>query len=59
MLSKNRAQAVVAYLVEKGIDKKRLTSIGFGSSKPAYTNETATGRALNRRIEMRIVKVNN
>ena len=59
VLSKNRAQAVVAYLVEKGIDKKRLTSIGFGSSKPADTNETATGRALNRRIEMRIVKVKN
>lgn len=59
VLSKNRAEAVVSYLVNKGIDKKRLTSIGYGSSRPADSNETEAGRAMNRRIEMRIVKVKN
>jgi len=58
-LSKNRAESVVNYLVTKGIDKKRLTSVGFGSSKPADTNETEAGRAMNRRIEMKILKVQN
>jgi len=58
-LSKNRAESVVNYLVSKGIEKKRLTSVGFGSSKPADTNETEAGRALNRRIEMKILKVKN
>jgi outer membrane protein OmpA-like peptidoglycan-associated protein len=56
-LSKNRANAVISYLIGKGIDKKRLSSAGFGSSKPAESNDTELGRALNRRIEMKIVKV--
>ncbi len=58
-LSKNRAESVVTYLIANGIDKKRLSSIGFGSNKPADTNETIEGRAMNRRIEMKIVKVKN
>ncbi len=57
-LSKNRAASVIAHLVGKGIDRKRLSSVGFGSSQAAETNETAEGRALNRRIEMKILKVN-
>lgn len=57
-LSKNRAQSVIGYLISKGIDKKRLTAVGFGSSKPSVSNDTPEGRALNRRIEMKIVKLN-
>lgn len=55
-LSKRRAAAVVKWLVDKGIDKKRLTSSGFGQEKPIDTNETEAGRANNRRVEFHIRK---
>ena len=53
-LSKNRAQSVVDYLVEKGIDSKRLKSIGMGETQPITDNKTAEGRSLNRRTEFKI-----
>jgi outer membrane protein OmpA-like peptidoglycan-associated protein len=56
ILSRNRAQAVIAYLVQKGIDPKRLSSKGYGSSKPVSDNETAEGRQKNRRVEFTVVK---
>jgi outer membrane protein OmpA-like peptidoglycan-associated protein len=52
-LSKNRAQAVVDYLVERGISAKRLTAIGHGPDKPVDDNKTNEGRAKNRRVEIR------
>ncbi|SFJ84907.1 OmpA family protein [Myroides guanonis] len=55
-LSENRANAVKVYLIEKGIDAKRLTSEGFGSSKPIDSNKTVKGRELNRRVEIQLVK---
>lgn len=58
-LSNNRAKSVVAHLISKGVDKKRLTAIGFGANKPSASNDTEEGRALNRRIEMKITKVAN
>jgi outer membrane protein OmpA-like peptidoglycan-associated protein len=51
-LSKNRAQAVVDYLVSKGIAVSRLSAVGFGEDKPVTTNNTAEGRTLNRRVEL-------
>jgi outer membrane protein OmpA-like peptidoglycan-associated protein len=54
-LSSNRAKAVVDYLVSKGIDAKRLTSKGFGASKPVAENTTEEGRAQNRRTEFTIM----
>ncbi|HEX3166425.1 MAG TPA: OmpA family protein [Chitinophagaceae bacterium] len=51
-LSKNRAQAVVDYLVSKGIAVSRLNAVGFGEDKPVTTNKTAEGRTLNRRVEL-------
>ncbi|MFW2368526.1 MAG: OmpA family protein [Desulforhopalus sp.] len=51
-LSENRAQAVANYLVEKGINRERLTSRGFGESKPIATNDTQEGRQKNRRVEL-------
>ncbi len=51
-LSERRAQAVVNYLVEKGIDPKRLTAKGFGESQPAAPNTTGEGRQKNRRVEL-------
>ena len=50
-LSEGRADAVVDRLVLMGIDAKRLTAKGFGESKPMGTNDTAEGKAANRRVE--------
>jgi OOP family OmpA-OmpF porin len=50
-LSRDRADAVVAYLVSHGISSSRLTAVGYGSSQPIADNSTAEGRAANRRIE--------
>lgn len=55
-LSKRRAQAVVDYLVAKGIAKKRLKSAGFGFDRPVADNETPLGRAKNRRTEFKLVE---
>lgn len=54
-LSEERAQAVYEYLTSQGIQNK-MTYAGFGSSKPIATNETAEGRAKNRRVEVEILK---
>jgi outer membrane protein OmpA-like peptidoglycan-associated protein len=55
-LSDRRAASVVAYLVQNlGIDPSRLTSKGYGESMPIATNDTDTGRALNRRVEFKIL----
>jgi len=55
-LSKKRAESIKAYLVGKGIDESRITSIGYGFSKPRAGNDTKEGRALNRRAELIPVK---
>ena len=55
-LSKDRARAVVNYLVTHGIAPKRLESDGFGPDKPIDTNETEEGRAKNRRVEFKIIE---
>ncbi len=54
-LSQNRAQAVADYLEERGIARDRLTVNGYGESRPTASNETAGGRRLNRRVEVRIL----
>jgi len=51
-LSENRAKTIVAALVAKGIDGKRLKPSGFGASKPVADNGTEEGRAQNRRVEL-------
>ena len=56
-LSKARAQAVVDFLVKNGIDKDRLTAIGYGDTKPIATNKTDEGRAQNRRVEFKITSL--
>ena len=50
-LSEERAAAVMTYMVEHGIDPLRLESEGFGPDKPIDSNESAQGRARNRRVE--------
>lgn len=53
-LSKSRAAAVYDYMIKQGVDASRLTSEGFGSTKPVADNKTEKGRALNRRVEMKL-----
>jgi OOP family OmpA-OmpF porin len=51
-LSEKRAEAVKKYFVDQGIDPDRLTTKGFGITKPAASNKTKEGRAKNRRVEL-------
>jgi OmpA-OmpF porin, OOP family len=51
-LSDGRAKAVMDYLVSRGIPADRLSSRGFGETQPIASNETAEGRAQNRRVEL-------
>jgi outer membrane protein OmpA-like peptidoglycan-associated protein len=54
-LSKDRAAAVANYLITKNISKNRISSKGYGKTKPVSTNNTEEGRQLNRRVEFVIV----
>ena len=51
-LSERRAAAVKNYLQANGVDGARLSTVGFGASKPISDNNTPVGRALNRRVEL-------
>ena len=53
-LSDARAAAVAEFLISTGVDRARLSSAGFGESKPVATNATLAGRARNRRVELNI-----
>ena len=55
-LSEDRAGAVRNYFIENGIATSRLTSVGFGESKPIDTNKTKAGKANNRRVEVKLIK---
>ena len=50
-LSERRAGTVAAYLIGRGIAAEQITAVGYGEARPVATNETETGRALNRRVE--------
>lgn len=54
-LSQLRAEVIVNYLIERGIEKDRLTAIGFGETQPLKPNTTAKNRAINRRVELKII----
>ena len=53
-LSRRRAEAVVKYLIEKGVDKRRLRAVGYGDTRPIGDDRTDEGRAKNRRVEMHV-----
>jgi type VI secretion system protein ImpK len=52
VLSEKRAQSVSAFLAAHGVDKSRLQTVGKGASDPVDDNQTALGRARNRRVEI-------
>ena len=53
-LSEMRAQAVKRHLEQQGVSASRLTAQGYGDSRPIAGNDTADGRARNRRIELKL-----
>jgi outer membrane protein OmpA-like peptidoglycan-associated protein len=57
ILSERRAKAVSGYLVKQGIAADRIATLFHGESKPIETNDTREGRAKNRRVEFKIVKL--
>lgn len=54
MLSQNRAQSVVSYLMSQGVIGNRLNAVGMGKANPIGDNSTAAGQALNRRVVVTI-----
>ncbi len=54
-LSQERAKAALDYLVKQGVEASRMTSQGFGITKPIADNKTAAGRAQNRRVEFNLI----
>jgi outer membrane protein OmpA-like peptidoglycan-associated protein len=56
-LSRDRAIRIKNYLVEKGIDARRIKGVGYGETKPIASNKTDEGKRLNRRVEFKIISV--
>lgn len=58
-LSQRRANSVRRFLIEYGIEARRLEAIGYGQSTPIADNKTKEGRAQNRRVEFTIMRTTN
>ena len=56
-LSRRRAEAVANHLTSRGVSRARLATIGYGEQYPRADNTTEQGRALNRRVEIRITPI--
>jgi outer membrane protein OmpA-like peptidoglycan-associated protein len=54
-LSVQRANAVGNYLIGRGLVRERFEIVGFGETRPVASNDNDSGRALNRRVEIRVV----
>lgn len=55
-LSQDRAKGVMDFLIAQGVSPDRITSVGFGETRPIADNKTKAGRALNRRVDVVMVK---
>lgn len=55
-VSKRRANMIKNYLIKKGVNKKSFVIVARGEKKPKYNNRTKSGRAKNRRVEIRLIK---
>ena len=58
-LSQRRAQSVVDYLVSQGVSRNDLKIVGYGKDDPIATNSTDEGRAMNRRVEIKLLSKGN
>jgi OOP family OmpA-OmpF porin len=56
VLSQERAETVMRYLISKGVNPANLTARGYGPDQPVATNATESGRAANRRVELRTAR---
>ncbi|MGN7295041.1 OmpA family protein [Rhizobium sp. SAFR-030] len=56
-LSERRAASVANYLGGRGVDQRRMSTLGFGPSQPVASNATPDGRAQNRRVEIQIAPI--
>ncbi|MCG8312045.1 MAG: OmpA family protein [Pseudomonadales bacterium] len=56
-LSERRAESVLQYFVSKGVARGRLSAYGYGERYPVASNDTADGRAANRRVELEILNM--
>lgn len=54
LLSERRANNVKNHLINRGVQSTRITAMGYGPTQPLATNNTAEGRQMNRRVEIRI-----
>ena len=54
LISQDRARAVLDFLISKGVEKERLTHVGYGDAKPIAPNKYRWGRDKNRRIELKL-----
>jgi outer membrane protein OmpA-like peptidoglycan-associated protein len=55
-LSVDRANAVKRYLANSGVNPSNLTVTGFGATRPIASNDNENGRALNRRVEIKVIR---
>lgn len=53
-LSERRAKSVASYLISNGVDTRRVDAVGRGESEPVASNDVESGRAQNRRVELRL-----
>ncbi len=58
MLSQERAESVRQYLIAHGVEAARLSATGYGETRPVASNDTAAGRAENRRVEFKLLVAN-
>jgi len=58
VLSERRAESVASLLRTYGVSGRRMTTVGYGQTRPVATNETESGRRLNRRVEV-LIYANN
>ena len=55
-LSSKRGESAMEYIVKKGIDRSRLTSVGYGKRRPLVPNDSDAHRAINRRVEFKVTE---
>ena len=57
LLSNRRGESVAKYLIKRGVNKSRITSVGYGKTKPIVPNDSEENRAKNRRVELKITEL--